>query len=239
MRLQCKVKMRMKIDGLLLTPEKAAIIDKTAIIADLHLGFENVMQDYGIAFPRVQIREILDGIEKIVEKYSIEKLIIAGDLKHEFSKNLPYEWEDVELFLKTLSDIEIEVLRGNHDNFLAAILAKHGIALNESVELRGWTIVHGHKEYNAERIIMGHEHPSIKVRVGGAIYSYPCYLRISGRVVLPSFSPLMPGSDVLNLDSFLSPILNVKIDEIEVYAVEEEVVYLGRVGDIRRALMEK
>lgn len=233
------MKFNVKFNGLLLTPEKAVIIDETAIIADLHLGFENVLQDYGVAFPRVQIKEIIRNAEEVINKYNIERLIIAGDLKHEFSKNLPYEWEDIELFLKTFSDVKVEVVRGNHDNFLATILAKRGIELKERIEAGRWMVVHGHKECDAEHIIMGHEHPIIKVRAGGAIYSYPCYLRISGQreiVVLPSFSPLMSGSNVLNLDFFLSPILNVDIENVEVYAVENEVVYLGRVKDIRRVL---
>ena len=228
----------MKIDNVILTPEKAAIIKNTAIIADLHLGFENVMQDYGIAFPRMQIKDVLESVEKLVEKYNIEKLIIAGDFKHEFSRNLPYEWEDVELFLKTFKNLNIEVVRGNHDNFLAAILAKHGVELKEKIDVCGWTIVHGHKECDAKRIIMGHEHPAVKVRKGG-VYSFPCYLHVKAKkeiVVLPAFSPLMSGSDVLSIDSFLSPILDVDIEEIEVYAVDEDVVYLGRIRDLRRVL---
>jgi len=231
--------MPVKIDNLTLTPEKAIVIDDTAVIADLHLGFENVLQDHGIAFPRIQIKDVIENVEAIINKYSIGRLVIAGDLKHEFSRNLPYEWEDVELFLKTFSDIDIEVVRGNHDNFLAAILAKHGIELKESVEVDGWLIVHGHKYVDGKRIIMGHEHPAIKVRASGAIYSYPCYLRLKDGnrevIVLPAFSPLMSGSDVLSVESFLSPMLT-DVEDIEVYAVEDEVLYLGKDRDIRRVL---
>jgi len=231
--------MPVKLGELLLTPEKAIIIDDTAIIADLHLGFENVLQDHGIAFPRIQIKDIIENVKTIIDKYGIKRLIIAGDFKHEFSRNLPYEWEDVELFLKTFSGIGIEVVRGNHDNYLATILAKHGIELKESVEVNSWTVVHGHKDVDSNRIIMGHEHPAIKVRSGGAVYSYPCYLRFSGSreiIVLPAFSPLMSGSDILSTESFLSPIMDMDTEEIEVYAVEDDVLYLGRVRDIRRAL---
>jgi putative SbcD/Mre11-related phosphoesterase len=227
----------MRIGSIELTPEKAAIIEDTAIIADLHLGFENVMQDYGVAFPRMQIRDVITNTEKILKKYGVDRLIIAGDLKHEFSRNLPYEWEDVELFLKTFRDLRIEVVRGNHDNFLAAILAKHGIELRESIEVNGWTVVHGHKDCNAERIIMGHEHPAIKIRKGG-LYSFPCYLHVKSEreiIVLPAFSPLMSGSDVLSIDAFMSPIFNVNVEDVEIYAVEEEIFYLGKIRDLRRA----
>jgi len=229
-----------RLDDIKLTPERALIIGDTAIIADLHLGLENVMLEKGVAVPRMQIMEIVDSVRRIIEKYGIGKIIVAGDLKHEFSRNLPYEWEDVEQFLKSLEDVELEVVRGNHDNYLATILARHGIELKEEIEIERWTVVHGHKECNKPKIIMGHEHPAVKIRFRGTIYSYHCYLKIEKKqtnqdiIVLPAFSPLVPGSDVLSSEKFLSPILrDVSYDEIEIYAIEEDVVYLGKLSDLK------
>jgi hypothetical protein len=163
---------------------------------------------------------------------------VAGDLKHEFGRNLPHEWEDVELFLQSFSDLEIEVVRGNHDNFLATILSKYGVELTESIEIGEWTVIHGHLETNAKKIIMGHEHPAIKVRKEGAIYNFPCFLHVKEKnaVVLPAFSPLAPGSNIIESNSFLSPVLDLKIDVVEVYAVDKEVIYLGKVRDVRKAV---
>ncbi|MET1123648.1 MAG: metallophosphoesterase [Archaeoglobaceae archaeon] len=221
-----------------LTPERVCLIGDAAVIADLHLGIENVMQESGVAIPKMQIGEILRNVKRIIRKYNISKLVVAGDLKHEFSRNLPYEWEDVRTFVETVrgEGVELEVVRGNHDNFLAAILAEYGIELKEVSNVAGYCIVHGHRECDCERIVMGHEHPSIKVRVRGALYSYPCYLVADRRiVVVPAFSPLVLGSDVLSGD-FLSPILR-RANRIEVYAIEEdEVVYLGTIDDIRAAI---
>ncbi len=224
-----------------LTPEKAVIIGNTAVIADVHLGLENFMIDRGVAIPRIQIIEIVKSLRDVVEKYEIDHLVVAGDLKHEFGRNLPYEWEDVELFLKSFEDVELEIVRGNHDNYLATILAKHGLELKEEVEVHGWTIVHGHKNCEKSRIVMGHEHPVVRIRFRGAIYSYPCYLRIERKdrkiIVLPAFSPLVPGSDVVTAKGFLSPILkNVDDRDIMVYAVEDDVVCLGRLKDLKSVL---
>jgi len=217
-----------------LTPEKAAIISRTAVIADLHLGIENAMQEKGFALPKLQLPEILDRVKLIVEKYNVNKIVIAGDLKHEFSKNLPYEWEDVRKFVESV-DVEIEVVRGNHDNFLASILSEYGIELKEETRVGDYLVVHGHKDVEARKLIMGHEHPSVKVRVRGAIYNFPCYLVADdSKIVLPSFSPLAAGSDVLR-GEFLSPIVK-KARKIEVYAVEEEVVYLGSLEALRKVV---
>ncbi len=225
---------RVVINSICLTPEKAAIVDNTAIIADLHLGFENVMQNRGVAIPRMQVKEIVEDVKKIIDKYNVNKLIVAGDLKHEFSRNLPYEWEDVREFIESV-DVNLEVVRGNHDNFLASILAEYGIELKEYVKVGDYYVIHGHKDSEFERVIMGHEHPAVKIRVRGALYSFPCYLVAdSSKIVLPAFSPLMSGSDVLQ-NSFLSPILK-RAEKIEVYAVEDEVFYLGTVGDLKKVI---
>ncbi len=126
-------------------------------------------------------------------------------------------------------------MRGNHDNYLAAILAEYGIELKEKVEVGEYVVIHGHREFEGDKIIMGHEHPAVKVRVRGAMYTFPCYLVAdSTKIVLPAFSPLMGGSDVLR-GEFLSPILQ-KAKKIEIYAIEEEVVYLGRLEDLRRVV---
>ncbi len=233
-----------KVDYVKLIPERAVIIDKTCIISDLHLGFENVVGSYGLTFPRVQIIEVIESLNKIIEKYRIKKLIIAGDLKHEFGGNLPLEWDDVELFLKKFSDIlEIDFIRGNHDNFLSLILAKYGFDLKDSIKIKDWMVIHGHKQCDYEKIIMGHEHPAIKVRVNNAIYTYPCFLHVKDGnrkiIVLPAFSPLMSGVDVLSLDSFLSPILkHIDRSKMEIYATnDDEVLYLGKIENIRNILL--
>ncbi|ADB57350.1 metallophosphoesterase [Archaeoglobus profundus] len=222
--------------GIKFTPERALIVGRTAVIADLHLGLENVLIEKGIAIPKVQLDEILERLDRVSKE--VERVVIAGDLKHEFGKNLPYEWEDVKAVIDFLlsKDLEVVVVRGNHDNFLKAILAKFGIDLLDHYDVEGWRIVHGHKACDADKIIMGHEHPAIKVRVDG-VYTFHCFLRVrkDGReiIVLPAFSPLVQGSDVTSCE-FISPILaEVDCEEVEVYAVNDEVLYLGTIADIK------
>ncbi len=220
------------------TPERALIIRDVAVIADLHLGIENAMVEKGISIPRMQIDEIIERINSIVDSYGVREIVIAGDLKHEFCQNLPYEWEDVELLLKSV-DVDLRFVRGNHDNFLKTILARYGMTLEEELEVYGWTVVHGHRECERKRIVMGHEHPSIKVRING-IHTFHCFLRIKKDereiIVLPAFSPLVSGSDV-SYCRFLSPILkDVKEEEVEVFAIEEDVFYLGKLVDLKEYL---
>lgn len=215
-------------------PERALLLGKTAIIADLHLGIENAMQKVGMAIPRMQIMDIISRTREIVDRYNIERLIIAGDLKHDFGENLPYEWDDVRSFLNSL-DVEVSVVRGNHDNFLSAILSDYSIELKEREKVDDYIVVHGHVDCDEEKIILAHEHPAVKIRVRGAKYSFPCFLVLDkSKIVLPAFSKIVSGSDILQGD-FLSPIVR-KAKKIEVYAVEEEVFYLGELDVLRNIL---
>jgi hypothetical protein len=231
------------VGELILTPQKAVLMGKVAIIADLHLGIEQSMPG---SIPRLQIGEIVKDIQKIFELYGVKRLIIAGDMKHEFSKNLPYEWDDVEFFVEKLrskfGDEVIEVVRGNHDNYLATILAKYNISLPDYAIVDGWAVTHGHSQITASKIIMGHEHPSIKIRASSYTYTFPCYLRAKNEereiIVLPAFSPMVSGSDTISSDSFLSPLLNgFDFGEIEVYAVEDRVYFLGNLKNLREFLV--
>jgi len=224
----------MMTKDIVLTPERAAIIGKTAIISDLHIGIENVLQERGVAIPRIQIDEIIRNVKNLIDKYHVNRLVIAGDFKHEFSKNLPYELEDIKRFIESI-DVEISVVRGNHDNFLAGVLKEYGIELKEYIRVGGYYVVHGHKEVNFERVIMGHEHPAVKVRVRGGVYTYPCFLIADNRVVvLPAFSPLASGNNILQ--GFISPMLkNAK--RVDVFGVSDnEVLYLGCVEDLKAVI---
>ncbi len=217
-----------------LTPEKAVLIGNTAVISDLHLGYEEAMRKNGIYFPRFQINEIKLNLKKLFNR-KIKRLIVAGDLKHEFGYNLHQEWKDVEEFVEFVTPkVELIVLRGNHDNYLKSILKNYGIDLLESFSLGEIEVIHGHLDKKVESAILGHEHPSIKLRIRGSIYNYPCFLRVKNFLVLPAFSPLMSGSDILTLNAFLSPMLK-KIDpeESEVYAICDGIFYLGKVKQIK------
>ncbi len=60
------------------------LIDKTLVICDTHIGFEEALNKQGILVPRLQFNEIIKRLEKIVNKKKINKIIINGDVKHEF-----------------------------------------------------------------------------------------------------------------------------------------------------------
>jgi len=172
------------------------------VVADLHLGCEAVLEDEGMSIPRVQTGKIEQYLIEIVDKVQPSGLIVAGDLKHNFSRNLAQEWQDVDRFVRLLSGrVHLQVVKGNHDNYLGAILSRYGIPLVKEMRSSGVRIVHGHSgTLSDEFTIMGHVHPSIRLRDSvGASIKDRCFLYESARriLILPALSLVSPGTDVI------------------------------------------
>ncbi len=221
--------------------------ERALVISDLHLGFEGALAEQGVSIPRFQRRVILERLGRMLDRVKAEKVIVAGDFKHEFSRNLTDEWIEVKQVLRFLQERVTPVLvRGNHDNYLATILGDLRLPLHDRVDLANVTIVHGHEEVSTlHPIVMGHEHPAVKLKDElGAVVSVPAFLVTEGLIVLPAFSPLALGVDVSSYP-YLSPILNrTDIDDARVIGVDEEegLLDFGRVRtlkEIRAALLMK
>jgi putative SbcD/Mre11-related phosphoesterase len=216
----------------------------TLAVADLHLGYEGAAKDDGVYFPRFQMDEMVKDLVLVLERYRPERVVINGDLKHTFDRNLYQEWQEIKEVFGLLSGKvpDVRIVKGNHDNFIAGILPK-----GTELPLMFWTgrlqFTHGHKkdalgEGRAEGkiLVLGHEHPSVllKDKVGAAV-KLPCFLYHpeAGILILPAFSRMTRGSSVLNR-GFLSKILKeYQPGEFMAYATSEiGLMEMGRLGNL-------
>ena len=125
------------------------------IIADLHLGYEGVLRSQGVMIPDYQKRVIKERLEKIIKKYEPDSIIINGDFKHEFGKNLRQEWREAKEMLEfLLQKSKVILIKGNHDNFLKTIASKFDVPVKMQVEMEGIVIAHGHFEIEGKRRIL-------------------------------------------------------------------------------------
>jgi putative SbcD/Mre11-related phosphoesterase len=184
--------------------EPAAILEtplnKILIISDLHLGFEKSLSSKGINIPS-QTQKIFDKLKSIVEKFLVDKIIILGDIKHGTLKIVPQEWFDVPQFFYKLKDLvkSIEIVRGNHDGGLKALLPKgikihssRGISIFDGKE--SYALMHGHawpypNLLNCDVLIMGHNHLVIEFREHGFRMVEPVWVmtRLDRKKVARSF----------------------------------------------------
>jgi len=214
-------------DKIEILKEKALFLREERLMAvtDLHLGYEGVLQQQGIAIPRRQKAVMLNSLEAIIDRYSPDVLLVNGDFKHNFSRNLDEEWLEVKEVLRFLKDrTRLVVVRGNHDNYLATILHDMDIELRKSYRVGAYVFEHGHWDLRTKRkVIIGHEHPALKLRDEvGAVVSLPAFIVGEEVVVMPAFSPLALGVDVSSYP-YLSPVLNSRdISAARVYGVDEK-----------------
>jgi len=220
-------------------------IDNTLVIADLHLGYEQSLNMDGIMVPKFQYQKILERIIEIIEITKANRVVINGDLKHEFGRITRQEWKEALNFIEFLKENfkEVILLKGNHDNFTRFIAQKTDLEVYESYTITDFIIMHGDKipdnlmAQEKSTIIIGHEHPCIGIRNGERLEKMKCFLKGSYKeknlIVMPSFNFVTEGSDILH-EKPLSPFLKHRSsDEFEVYAVENfEVLHFGRIKDI-------
>ncbi len=203
-----------RAEGIILTRYFAAYFEDiySLAFADLHLGFESAMAEKGLFLPKFQFKYIREMVEKSIERYDPQRIIIVGDLKHQFSKNMPQEWGEVKEILQMISDRNPVIIRGNHDNYLRTILNRFGIKLNEVYRIGRYTFAHGHRAVDVRGfLVMGHEHPAIGLRdpVGG-IAKFPCFVLGKNFLILPAMSVYSLGTDLIAQDELLTPLLSIE-----------------------------
>ncbi|MBS3124011.1 metallophosphoesterase [Candidatus Woesearchaeota archaeon] len=220
--------------------------EKIILLNDLHIGYEEALQRRGVLVPKFQLKEILSKLESILEKTRPEKVIINGDLKHEFGRVLRQEWKEVLEFLEFIINkgVEVIIIKGNHDHLMQVLANKKNITLINSYVLGDNLILHGDELVKEDinlkkfkRIIIGHEHPAIVLREGGKKEKYKCFLQGKWKnkelIVMPSFNPLLEGTDV-SKEKLLSPFLT-DISNFTVYIVGfREVLKFGKVKSFEK-----
>ncbi len=107
------------------------------ILTDFHIGYEEALNKQGVLVPRFQFQEIIRRLEKILKKLkgkNIEKIVINGDLKHEFGTISDQEWRLTLRLLDFLGKYckEIILIKGNHDTILGPIAKKRNVKILEN-----------------------------------------------------------------------------------------------------------
>jgi putative SbcD/Mre11-related phosphoesterase len=175
-------------DGWWLAPEGAAVhrVEKLAVIADVHLGYEWSRGAGGDCLPAHSLAETLAKLTRLLGRSTITRLVVAGDLV-ESPAPCRRTASDLRSLFGRLADRGVELIPvlGNHD-------PQGPKAPPSSFEVAGWTIAHGHRSIEAEKSITGHHHPVLRAEGLTA----PCFLVGPKTIVLPAFTPNAAGLPV-------------------------------------------
>ncbi len=218
--------------------------EKTLLIGDLHLGFEESLTKQGILLPKFQLQETIRRLDKILTNLDVEEIVITGDLKHEFGKILTTEMNDTLDFLDhLLKKYKVAIIKGNHDTILSYIAQKRNIELKQYYRINDIFICHGDKLFNnldffnSKTLVIGHEHPAVSLINNNRSETFKCFLcgkyKDKEIIVLPSFNVLVDGSDILR-EQILSPYLRQDISNFDVYIIADTVYKFGKLKNLRR-----
>ena len=113
----------------------ALYTNNTLVVSDFHIGFEEALNKQGILVPRFQFPEIIKRLDSIFLKLKdkkVERIVICGDLKHEFGTISEQEWRHtlqlLDYFNKRCN--EIVLIKGNHDTILGPIAKKREVKVS-------------------------------------------------------------------------------------------------------------
>jgi hypothetical protein len=181
--------------------------DETLVLADLHVGRDATSD---VAFSLGERADLTNRLEALLERFSPETVVFAGDLLHSFSV-IPAEVpETVDALRGAVQDAgaRVVVTPGNHDTMLPSLWdgpTETAFRVDDSL------VCHGHElpEAEAARYVVGHDHP--KITIEGR--DHPCYLRGEFRdgevLMLPAFTKLAGGVSVnrMRTADFQSPLV--------------------------------
>jgi putative SbcD/Mre11-related phosphoesterase len=219
--------------------------ERVLVMGDLHLGYEGAMRRSGVMIPVKLYEKCVKDFEELINNIGkVEKIIILGDLKHEFGYILPEEWKNIVDFLKLLKSYceELVIIEGNHDHILFPVLKKIGVVGLEIYFWKGFIFAHGDKDFGGlydEKVkywVFGHGHPAIKLIDNVKKESYKCFLSGAFKkkkvILVPSFFPLIMGTDARDFD--LGYPFEFKIEKFDVIVVENNIKSLnfGKLRDI-------
>jgi putative SbcD/Mre11-related phosphoesterase len=229
------------LPGVRITNDRCLLLDggPTAVLGDLHLGYESSLEDEGLYIPRINTDSITDSLNRMLSRYEPSRVVLLGDIKHDFKRSGREGREEVRRVLSLLREAaEVTVVKGNHDNFLQNILSDTGLLVADYVDMEGFRLEHGHADTGKRPVIIGHEHPS--VRIPGAVsggMKIHCFVhqRNDGVIVLPPFSPFSSGSD-LSADRnciMAAALRNSNHGDADLYGVTEVgLISLGKLKDL-------
>lgn len=176
-----------------LCPERAVwrADRREVMVADVHLGKAATFRRAGRPLPRGTTRSELARLDALVARKGAERLTILGDLFHaDVELGSPTAERFAEWLERRARDVEITLVRGNHDRHARALIE----ALPLSVEGEGWTpdaglaYLHHPPKGEAEGPwLAGHIHPGVRLEDGRDRMKLPVFWGSGAGLVLPAF----------------------------------------------------
>jgi putative SbcD/Mre11-related phosphoesterase len=215
----------------------------TLVISDIHIGYEEAINKQGFLIPRFQYKLIKNTLSKIFSKIkNIDKIIILGDLKHEFGTISKQEWNNTLNLINYLETKcnKIILTKGNHDTIIEPLNKSNKLEILDTYEENNILFCHGHKipkiKKSIKTIIIGHEHPAISIKSSVRKEVFKTILigkyKNTELIIMPSLSQISEGTDILT-QKLLSPFLkNINLKEFKALIIADKIYEIEKIKNL-------
>ncbi len=190
--------------------------EKYLVIGDLHIGMEHKLRERGVHVDATT--RLSDRILKLVKEFSVNKVIMLGDIKESVLYPDASEARLIKSFFERLGSLDIEVIAGNHDAHLHELISNK---INRELILGRFAFLHGDKKPSekammCDYLITAHSHTAVRITdKNGAIYeekawvvagvkedtvakSYAKFNKRIKLIITPAFNDMIIGTVIGN-----------------------------------------
>ena len=176
---------------LVLLPEKAAFIasSRTLLVADAHIGKAVSFRALGVPVPRGTTSETLQKATALVARWRARRVVFLGDFLHSARSHAPATVAAVTAWREAHANLEIVLVRGNHDDRAGDPPPHLRIeVVDEPFLTDGYALCHHPRPRAGHYVLAGHLHPCVSL--GGRAFDHlrlPCFWFGDAVGVLPAF----------------------------------------------------
>lgn len=159
------------------------------LIADIHFGKAAAFRRLGQPVPQGTTQANLQRLDALLMQYPSRRLIFLGDFLHAPESHTPATHAQLLAWRRRHPQLEITLVRGNHDRRAGDPPMELGIdVVPEPLLLDPFALQHEPDPHPSHHVLAGHLHPAFRLQGRGRqSLRLPCF-RIGGRVsLLPAF----------------------------------------------------
>jgi uncharacterized protein len=197
------------------------------IVADTHWGKAATFRAAAIPVPGGTTADDLARLQRALDRTGAGRLIVLGDLLHARAGRAEQTFAAVAAWRARQPDLEVLVVRGNHDRGAGDPPAEWGFRVqDEPVSLAPFVLRHVPAEADDGYVLAGHLHPAVRLAGVGRQRELLACFWLGPRVgVLPAFGGFTGAAAIAPRRS----------DRVVVVAGEELVPFGGSSADGRGA----
>jgi uncharacterized protein len=187
-------------EALELLPERVAFWSAAAtlLIADPHFGKAATFRAAGFAVPRGTTAGALARLDAALERTGAGKLVVLGDFFHARAGRVRATLDALERWRARRADLEITLVRGNHDREAGDPLEALRIrCVDAPLAAPPFAFVHHPADVAGAYAIAGHLHPAAVLRgPGRQRHRLPCFWLRERIAVLPAFGEFTGAAEI-------------------------------------------